>query len=93
MEDSVYVTPDAQGRGVGRALLSRLIAACEALDFRLMIAVIGDAEHRGSVGLHAAMGFTRVGAFEPVGYKHGRWLATVLMQRVLGPGAGAPPTR
>ncbi len=93
VEDSVYVAPDAQGRGVGRALLSDLIAACEALDFRLMIAVIGDAESRGSVGLHAAMGFTRVGAFEPVGYKHGRWLATVLMQRVLGPGAGAPPTR
>jgi phosphinothricin acetyltransferase len=93
VEDSIYVAPDAQGRGVGRALLSALIEACEALDFRLMIAVIGDAGSRGSVGLHAAMGFTRVGAFEPVGYKHGRWLATVLMQRVLGPGASTPPTR
>jgi phosphinothricin acetyltransferase len=93
VEDSVYVAPDARGRGVGRALLAALVEACEALDFRLMVAVIGDAESRGSIGLHAALGFTRVGAFEPVGYKHGRWLATVLMQRVLGPGASSPPTR
>jgi phosphinothricin acetyltransferase len=93
VEDSVYVVPDAQGRGVGRALLSGLIEACEAMDFRLMVAVIGDAESRSSIGLHTAGGFTRIGAIEAVGFKHGRWLASVLMQRVLGPGAGAPPTR
>jgi phosphinothricin acetyltransferase len=93
VEDSVYVVPGAQGRGVGRALLSGLIEACEAMDFRLMVAVIGDAESRNSIGLHTAEGFTRVGAIEAVGFKHGRWLASVLMQRVLGPGAGAPPTR
>jgi phosphinothricin acetyltransferase len=93
VEDSVYVAPEAQGRGVGRALLAALIEASEALDFRLMVAVIGDAESRGSIRLHESLGFAHVGALEPVGYKHGRWLATVLMQRVLGPGGDSPPTR
>jgi phosphinothricin acetyltransferase len=93
VEDSVYVSPSAQGQGVGRALLGALIDACERSDFRLMVAVIGDAESRASIRLHESLGFSSVGALEPVGYKHGRWLATVLMQRVLGPGAGAPPTR
>lgn len=92
VEDSVYVAPDAQGKGVGRLLLARLLEECEARGFRLMIAVIGDRESRGSIRLHESLGFTHAGTFEPVGYKHGRWLATVLMQRVLGPGAGAPPT-
>jgi L-amino acid N-acyltransferase YncA len=92
VEDSVYVAPGAQGAGVGRALLSALIAECEARDFRLMVAVIGDRASNGSIKLHEALGFAHVGALEPVGYKHGRWLATVLMQRVLGPGATTPPT-
>jgi phosphinothricin acetyltransferase len=92
VEDSVYVAPAAQGEGVGRALLSTLIAECEARDFRLMVAVIGDRASTGSIKLHEALGFAHVGALEPVGYKHGRWLGTVLMQRVLGPGATTPPT-
>jgi L-amino acid N-acyltransferase YncA len=92
VEDSVYVAPAAQGAGVGRALLSALIAECEARDFRLMVAVIGDRGSSGSIKLHEALGFAHVGALEPVGYKHGCWLATVLMQRVLGPGATTPPT-
>jgi phosphinothricin acetyltransferase len=91
VEDSVYVAPAAQGRGVGRALLAALIAAAEARGFRLMIAVIGDKASLGSVRLHESAGFQHVGLFEPVGYKHGRWLATVLMQRVLGDGAATPP--
>jgi phosphinothricin acetyltransferase len=93
VEDSVYVAPDAQGRGVGRELLGRLIAACEALDFRLMVAVIGDEASAGSIRLHESLGFVRAGVIPGIGFKHGRWLATVLMQRSLGPGAGKPPTR
>lgn len=93
VEDSVYIAPWAQRQGVGRRLLSALIAACEEQDFRLMIAVIGDRTSTGSIDLHRALGFELVGALEPVGYKHGRWLATILMQRVLGAGASTPPGR
>jgi phosphinothricin acetyltransferase len=93
VEDSVYVAAGQQGQGVGRALLSALIADCEARDFRLMVAVIGDSASTASIRLHEALGFTHVGVLEPIGYKHGRWLATVLMQRVLGPGATRRPSR
>jgi L-amino acid N-acyltransferase YncA len=93
VEDSVYVAPSAQGQGIGRALLLALIAEAEARDFRLMVAVIGDEASQGSIRLHESVGFEHVGAFKPVGYKHDRWLATVLMQRVLGPGGSTPPTR
>jgi phosphinothricin acetyltransferase len=92
VEDSVYVAPSAQGFGVGRALLGALVAACEARDFRLMVAVIGDEASRGSIRLHEALGFRPVGVIGGIGYKHGSWLATVLMQRTLGPGTGSPPT-
>ena len=91
VEDSVYVAHSAQGAGVGRALLSALIDAAEARGFRLMVAVIGDKASTGSIRLHEALGFDHVGVLEPVGYKHGRWLASVLMQRVLGDGAVTPP--
>jgi L-amino acid N-acyltransferase YncA len=90
VEDSVYVARSAQGRGIGRALLSAVVDAAEARGFRLMIAVIGD-KAAGSIRLHESLGFAPVGVLEPVGYKHGRWLATVLMQRVLGEGAATPP--
>ena len=93
VEDSVYVAAGQQGQGVGRALLSALIAECEAHDFRLMVAVIGDRASTASIRLHEALGFDHVGVLEPIGYKHGRWLATVLMQRILGPGATRPPSR
>jgi L-amino acid N-acyltransferase YncA len=92
VEDSIYVAPEAQGRGIGRKLLSALIEACERRGFRLMVAIIGDRASAGSIRLHEALGFSHVGTLEPVGYKHDRWLATVLMQRVLGEGAATPPT-
>ena len=93
VEDSVYIAPDAQGRGIGRLLLAALIAACEERGFRQMIAVIGDSAQAASIGLHRAEGFERVGTLGAVGYKHGRWLDSVLMQRRLGPGATEPPRR
>ena len=93
VEDSIYVAPAAQGQGIGRALLSALIEECEARDFRLMVAVIGDEESHGSIGLHRSLGFEPVGILKGIGYKHGRWLSTVLMQRFLGRGMSEPPTR
>ncbi len=91
VEDSIYVAPDRQGSGIGRALLARLVEECEALGFRQMVAVIGDSASRGSIRLHEAVGFRRSGLLEAIGWKHGRWLDGVLMQRVLGEGADAPP--
>ncbi|MBA1155070.1 GNAT family N-acetyltransferase [Microvirga mediterraneensis] len=93
VEDSIYVAPSAQGQGVGRLLLAALIEECEARDFRLMVAVIGDEESRGSIGLHRSLGFEPVGILKGIGYKHGRWLSTVLMQRPLGRGTTEPPTQ
>jgi L-amino acid N-acyltransferase YncA len=91
VEDSVYVSPAAQRMGVGRALLGALIETCEALGYRQMVAVIGDRDNAGSVALHRALGFVDVGVARSVGYKHGRWLDQVLMQRALGPGDATPP--
>ncbi|TBN55321.1 N-acetyltransferase family protein [Hansschlegelia quercus] len=91
VEDSVYVSPDAQGQGVGSGLLGELIARCEAGPWRQMIAVIGDSRNAGSIALHARLGFRPVGAFENVGFKLGRWLDSVLMQRPLREGAASPP--
>ncbi|MGF9756170.1 N-acetyltransferase family protein [Microvirga sp. 0TCS3.31] len=93
VEDSIYVAPSAQGQGVGRALLVALIEHCEALDFRLMVAVIGDEDSHGSIALHRSLGFEPAGILKGIGYKHGRWLSTVLMQRPLGIGMSEPPTR
>jgi len=91
LEDSVYIAPDFHGRGIGRALLDRLLVEAEAQGYRQMIAVIGDSEQAASVALHRAAGFAMIGTFVAVGYKFGRWLDTVLMQRPLGSGAAAPP--
>jgi L-amino acid N-acyltransferase YncA len=91
VEDSIYIAPEAQRRGVGRALLDRLITECEARGFRQMIAVIGDSAQSPSIALHEAAGFRLVGTFEAVGFKFGRWLDSVLMQRPLGPGATIAP--
>jgi phosphinothricin acetyltransferase len=93
VEDSIYLAVEARGKGIGRALLAMLIAESEAHGFRQMIAVIGDFGHAASIRLHHAAGFQRVGTVTDVGYKFGRWLDTVLMQRPLGPGSGVPPTR
>ena len=92
VEDSIYIWPVSQRRGVGRALLARLVAETEAQGFRQMVAVIGDSENAGSVGVHRALGFALVGVLKDVGFKHGRWLDSVIMQRALGPGAGTPPS-
>lgn len=92
IEDSVYIAPSAQGRGVGRALLDRLIVESEQRGFRQMLAVIGDSDHVASIRLHEVTGFSMVGTFTAVGYKFDRWLDTVLMQRALGPGGESAPT-
>jgi len=91
VEDSVYVSPEAVGQGVGRALLSALIAQCEALGLRQMCAVIGDSGNLASVGLHTAMGFEKKGVFPAMGYKFGRWVDLVWMQRPLNGGGETPP--
>jgi L-amino acid N-acyltransferase YncA len=91
-EDAIYVAHDAHRRGVGRALMQALIARCEALGLRQLMAVIGDSDNEGSVGLHAAMGFEPAGVFRDVGYKHRRWLDIVLMQKVLGGGGDVEPS-
>ena len=91
VEDSIYVAPAFHRQGIGRALLERLIVESEALGFRQMIGVIGDTANIGSVAVHAAAGFRLIGKFQSIGFKHGRWLDTVLMQRVLGKGDGTPP--
>jgi L-amino acid N-acyltransferase YncA len=92
VENSIYIAPDRQGQGVGRALLEALIVACEALGKRQMIAVIGDSLSANSINLHRALGFTHAGTVENVGYKHGRWLDQVIYQRALGSGAETPPS-
>jgi L-amino acid N-acyltransferase YncA len=91
LEDSVYVDPAYQRRGVGRALLAALIERCTALGYRQLIAVIGDSAHAPSIGVHADAGFLRVGTLRSVGFKFGRWVDTVIMQRPLGVGDGKPP--
>src|SRR5581483_2100719 len=91
VEDSIYIEPAAQRRGIGRALLANLIEECTRRGFRQMIAVIGDSAQTASIELHRAMGFRMIGTIENVGYKFGRWLDTVNMQRALGKGATAPP--
>lgn len=91
VEDSVYVAPDAGRRGVGAALLPALIARCTELGFRLMVAVIGDSGNAASIGLHARCGFRHAGLLPNIGWKHGRWVDSVLMTRPLGEGAGTPP--
>lgn len=90
IEDSIFVASDAQGAGVGRALLTDLIARCEETGFRQMIALIADA-NASSVGLHARLGFERVGVIEGSAFKHGRWIDTLLMQRALGEGSDSSP--
>ena len=90
VEDSVYVDAARHGRGIGRALLARLIEECERRGFRQMVAVIGD-NLPASIALHAAAGFAEIGRVRAVGWKFGRWCDTTLMQRPLGPGDGTPP--
>jgi phosphinothricin acetyltransferase len=91
LEDSVYVRHDLQRRGVGRALLAELIRICASLGYRQLVAVIGDSAHAPSIGLHASLGFLRVGTLRSVGWKLGRWVDSVIMQRPLGRGDASAP--
>lgn len=91
LEDSIYVRPDMTGRGVGKALLEELVRRCEGLGYRQLIAVIGDSANAASIGVHAACGFLRVGTLRSVGFKFGRWVDSVYMQRPLGAGDSTPP--
>lgn len=91
LEDSVYVAPGAKGRGVGRAVLSAVIAECERLGVRQLIAVIGDSGNHGSIGLHRSLGFEQTGIGRSVGFKHGRWVDIVHMQKPLNGGDARPP--
>jgi L-amino acid N-acyltransferase YncA len=86
VEDSVYVRENVRGQGVGKALVQALIDICVASGMRQMIAVIGDSENVGSVGVHASLGFQKVGTLHASGIKFGRWLDSVYMQRSLGRG-------
>jgi L-amino acid N-acyltransferase YncA len=92
VEDSVYVAPAAAGRGTGRTLLAHLIEACTQRGDRLMVAVIGDVGNTASIALHHRLGFVDVGRMPGVGWKFGRWIESMLMQRALGAGCTHPPT-
>lgn len=91
VENSVYLHPDETGRGIGSQLMAALITACAACDFRQMIAVVGDSANTASIRLHQRHGFTLIGNLRSVGYKHGRWLDTILLQLELGSGGAKPP--
>jgi phosphinothricin acetyltransferase len=91
VENSVYLAPAIHRRGIGTQLLQRLIAECEARGYRQIIAVIGDSANAGSIGVHTRCGFAMIGTHPDVGFKFGRWLDTVMMQRALGEGAATLP--
>lgn len=91
VENSVYIAPEAQGQGIGALLLRALIEAATALGYRQMVAVIGDSRNHASIALHRSAGFAFSGIIHSVGYKHGRWLDSVIMQLPLGEGDRAPP--
>lgn len=90
VEDSIYVDETKRGHGIGFKLLEALIDECTALGFRQMIAVIGDSANHGSINVHKKAGFEMIGTLKSTGWKHGRWLDTVLMQRSLGEGDETP---
>ena len=91
VEDSIYLSPDARGQGLGRALLTRLVDEARDLGFRQMIAVIGGADNHGSIKVHERARFRMIGTFEASGFKFGRWIDTVMMQLPLGDGGETVP--
>jgi len=91
VEDSIYLAPGQEGRGLGRLLLAELIGRCTGMGLRQMVAVIGDSGNLGSIGLHRALGFREVGTLRSVGFKFGRWVDSVFMQRALGEGDASLP--
>ena len=90
-EDSIYLHPDAGGKGLGKALLTELARQAQASGIRKLIAVIGDSNNAGSVGVHRSLGFTPAGMFKSCGWKFGKWLDIVLMEKSLGEGDTTPP--
>ncbi|HEX9721614.1 MAG TPA: GNAT family N-acetyltransferase [Ramlibacter sp.] len=92
-EDSVYLHPDAFGKGLGRRLLAELAAQAEAGGIRKLIAVIGDSANAASIGVHRSLGFSTVGVFKSCGWKFGKWLDIVLMEKALGQGDTTAPER
>ena len=91
LEDSIYVKDGQQGKGIGKALLAELIARCRALNYRQIVAVIGDSANAASIAVHASLGFVRAGNLRSTGYKFGRWVDSVLIQLPLGEGDGSKP--
>lgn len=91
VEDSIYLRPEATGHGLGRSLLEHLIAQCEERGFRQMLAVIGDSANAASIGVHRACGFSAPTVLHGTGFKFGRWVDTVIMQRALGAGTRELP--
>ncbi|MEZ4614455.1 MAG: N-acetyltransferase family protein [Caldilineaceae bacterium] len=91
VENSIYVDPAYQRRGIARQLMERLIAACTAQGYRQMVAVIGDSENYASIALHQELGFSHVALLPNLGFKFGRWLDSVMMQRALGEGGSTLP--
>ncbi|WP_421988351.1 GNAT family N-acetyltransferase [Roseococcus sp.] len=91
VENSIYLRHDIAGRGVGTTLLRALVDRCEVLGYRQIIAMIGDSGNVASLRLHLGQGFESLGTLRSVGYKHGRWIDTVCMQRSLGLGDSMPP--
>lgn len=91
LEDSIYLADAARGQGVGTLLLAELVSRCEAAGARQMLAVIGDSANAGSIGVHRALGFEHTGILRSAGWKFGRWLDVVLMQKPLGLGDGSAP--
>src|SRR5579863_3129731 len=91
LENSIYVAPQFQRLGLGRLLMRRLLAEAETRGYRQMLAIIGDQTNVASIALHASFGFRRIGTLQSIGFKHGRWLDVVLMQRPLGDANSIPP--
>ena len=91
VEDSIYLAPDQHGKGLGRALLAELMARCEAVGIRKMMAIVGDSANAGSVGVHLALGFEQVGKIDACGWKFGAWRDIVIMQKTLGLGDTQAP--
>ena len=91
LEDSVYLAAEAKGQGLGRLLLAELMARCETAGARQMLAVIGDSQNLGSIGVHRTLGFEHVGVMKAAGWKFDRWLDVVIMQKQLGQGAATEP--
>ncbi len=91
VEDSIYLAPEAAGRGLGRLLLAELVAVLERAGIRKVMAVIGDSDNAGSVGVHRALGFSHIGTVKACGWKFGRWLDIVLMERAIGEADRSPP--